>query len=359
MARHERIRRWKKRFYQSGSRPCQPEGSTDMSTRAIEHPNDETLAQSLRNLRTIVAIAETGSLTAAGARLGYSQATVSIHLAATEAALGVTLFRRHGRGVVATDAGRSLLQHAKTLFEAYAALRDDVLHTARHKLTFGAVESATSRCIVPLLKTYERDNPELDLTIRIESSIELCKLVESGALDIAIVSAQRGLGRFAKFVPLYEQELVVLAPAKHRLAQHRLIDLHDLHGERVILGDDRCCYRAFVESLFAQSEADVSLRVGFGNMSTVLASVSAGLGLSIVPRDVVAPPPVRTVTLRFRERHAVPIGVALRMDAPPSARRLATQISRSFISHRQRASAARDRQPRPSDRRPSATAVHL
>jgi LysR family transcriptional regulator, regulator of the ytmI operon len=307
--------------------------------RAIEIPDDETFALSLRNLRTIVAIAEAGSLTAAGVRLGYAQATVSMHLAAAESALGVTLFRRHGRGVVATDAGRSVLQHTTTLFEAYAALRDDALHTARHKLTFGAIESAARRCLVPFLKTYERDNPELELKIRIEPCIEMCRLLETGVLDIAIVSAQRGLRRYAKFTPLYEQELVLLAPSHHRLAARRNIDLQDLIGEQLILGDERCSYRSFVEALISRADIDVALRVDRGSLSTILASVAAGLGLSIVPRDMVDPAPTGTVILRFRERQSITIGVALRMDAPPSARRLAAQLARSFIRHRQRKTA--------------------
>jgi DNA-binding transcriptional LysR family regulator len=302
-------------------------------------PDDDTLALSLRNLRTIVAIAEAGSLTAAGVRLGYAQATVSMQLAAAEAALGVTLFRRHGRGVAATDAGRSVLQHVTTLFEAYAALRDDAQHTARHKLTFGAIESTTSRFLVPFLKNYERSNPELELTIRIDPSIELCRLLENGTLDIALVSEQRGLARFAKFTPLYEQELVLLAPSGHRLAGRRSIEVSDLTGEQIVLADQRCCYRRFVEALFARAEVDVSLRVGMGTLSTILASVAAGLGLSIVPRDMTDPAPAGTTTLRFRERQSMTIGVAIRTDAPPSARRLAAQITRSVVRSRQRKTA--------------------
>jgi len=306
-----------------------------MTMQAIDIPDDETIALSLRNLRTVVAIADAGSLTAAGARLGYAQATMSMHLAAAESALGVALFRRHGRGVVPTDAGRSVLQHATKLFEAYAALRDDALSTARHKLTLGACESATTRYIIPFIKSYERDNPELELTVRIEPCVEMCGLLERGVLDIAIVSEQRGITSYAKFTPLYEQELVLIAPARHRLAKQKSVEFHDLLGEQILLGDQRCGIRPFVEALLARADIDVTLRVGMGNMSTILPSVAAGLGSSIVPRNMVDPAPAGTVAVRFRERPAVTMGLALRMDAPPSARRLAAQISRTFVRSRQ------------------------
>jgi DNA-binding transcriptional LysR family regulator len=172
--------------------------------QSIELPNDEAIGLSLRNLRTIVAIAGEGSLTAAGARLGYAQTTVSMHLAAAESSLGVSLFRRNGRGVVATEAGRSVLRHATALFGTLADLRSDASHTPRHKLTIGATEAAASPHIVAFFKRYELDNPDVELAIRIEPYIDLCEHIERGTLDIAIVPAQGGL-RVAKFIALYDQ----------------------------------------------------------------------------------------------------------------------------------------------------------
>lgn len=172
--------------------------------QSIELPNDEAIGLSLRNLRTVVAIAGEGSLTAAGARLCYAQTTVSMHLAAAESSLGVSLFRRNGRGVVATEAGRSVLRHATTLFSALADLRSDASHAPRHKLTIGATEPAADPHIVAFFKRYELDNPDVELEIRIEPYFELCEHIEHGTLDIAIVSAERGL-RGAKFIAFYDQ----------------------------------------------------------------------------------------------------------------------------------------------------------
>jgi DNA-binding transcriptional LysR family regulator len=295
----------------------------------IELPNDEAIGLSLRNLRTIVAIAGEGSLTAAGARLGYAQATVSMHLAAAESSLGVSLFRRNGRGVVATEAGRSVLRHATTLFGALADLRSDALHTPRHKLTIGATEAAAGPHILAFFKRYELDNPDVELAIRIEPCIELYEHIEHSTLDIAIVAAQRGL-RGAKFIALYDQELVLLAPAGHRLARERCVTLRDLAGERIVLADQRCEYRRFIEATFAEANVDVSFRTGIGNVSTLPSSVAPALGVCIVPREMVDPGPSATTVVRFRDRLSVKMGVVLRTDAPPPARRLAAQMSRTL-----------------------------
>jgi LysR family transcriptional regulator, regulator of the ytmI operon len=302
--------------------------------QGIELPDDSAIALSLRNLRTIVAIAEEGSLTAAGARLGYAQATVSMHLAAAESSLGVSLFRRNGRGVVATDAGHSVLRHATTLFGTLADLRSDASHTSRHKLTIGATEPAASRHLLTFFKRYEHDNPDVELAIRIEPCIELLEQIERGAFDIAILSANRAKTHGIKFTALYDEELVLLAPSGHRLTGERSVTLQDLAGERLVLADERCGYRLFIETLLAEANIDVNIRTGIGNITTMPSSVAAALGVSIVPREMVTPAPSGTIAVRFRDRLSVKMGVALRTDAPAPARRLAAQMSRDLARGR-------------------------
>jgi DNA-binding transcriptional LysR family regulator len=296
--------------------------------QGIELPDDSAIAVSFRNLRTIVAIAEEGSLTAAGARLGYAQATVSMHLAAAESSLGVSLFRRNGRGVVATEAGHSVLRHATTLFGALADLRNDASHTARQNLTIGATEPAASRRLLAFFKRYEHGNPDVELAIRIAPCLELLEQIERGAIDIAIVSASHLTTRGTKFTAVYDEELALLAPTGHRLARERSVTLQDLAGENIVLADERCGYRRFVEAALAEANVDVSIRGGIGNITTMPSSVAAALGLSIVPREMVNPAPSGTVAVRFRGRLFVKMGVALRTDAPAPARRLAAQMSR-------------------------------
>src|ERR1700677_2189357 len=138
--------------FASGVEPLRAGMVSYIPMQGIELPDDSAIELSLRNLRTIVASAEEGSLTAAGARLGYCQARVSIHLGAAESTLGVSLFRRNGRGVVATEAGNSVLRHATTVFSALADLRSDASHTPRHKLTIGATEPAASRRLLTFFK---------------------------------------------------------------------------------------------------------------------------------------------------------------------------------------------------------------
>jgi DNA-binding transcriptional LysR family regulator len=302
--------------------------------QGIELPDDSAIALSFRNLRTIVAIAEEGSLTAAGARLGYAQATVSMHLAAAESSLGVSLFRRNGRGVVATEAGHSVLRHATTLFGALADLRSDASHTARHKLTIGATEPAASRRLLTFFKHYEHANPDVELAIRIEPCIELYEQIERGAFDLAIVTATNGAARGVKFTALYDEELVLLAPSAHRLAKERSVKLQDLAGEQIVFADERCGYRRFAEAALAEANVDVSIRTGIGNITTMPSSVAATLGVSIVPREMVNPAPSGTIAVRFRDRLFVKMGVALRTDAPPPARRLAAQMSRALARGR-------------------------
>jgi DNA-binding transcriptional LysR family regulator len=127
----------------------------------------------------------------------------------------------------------------------------------------------------------------------------------------------------------------LLAPSGHRLAEERTVNLQDLAGERVVLADERCGYRPFIEACLAEANVDVSIRTGIGSISTMPSSVAAGLGVSIVPREMVNPAPNGTIAVRFRDRLSVKMGVALRTDAPAPARRLAAQMSRVLARGRQ------------------------
>lgn len=303
----------------------------NMVGRAIELPDSAALEISLRDLRSVAAIAQEGSLTAAAARLGFSQGTVSAHLAAAEAALGVALFHRNGRGVVPTDAGRSVLRHASVLFATLGSLRKEARGTPRPTFTIGACEPAASRRIIPFIRSVERDGSELEVTLRVGTSAEVHELVERGEVEVGVTGTRPRASQVTKFTRMYDQELVLLVPERHRLASARRADLLELAGERLLVGDDTCLYRRIVEQTLRRADVDVALRARVGAIATLPLAVASGLGIAIVPSELVNPPPRRTVIVPLREPILFTIGVLLRSDATERARRIAAEI-RSYLA---------------------------
>ncbi|MGD1066116.1 MAG: LysR family transcriptional regulator [Vulcanimicrobiaceae bacterium] len=281
---------------------------------------------SLRDLRTIGVIAREGSLTAAGTRLGFSQATISGHLASAEAALGVTLFRRHGRGVELTAAGRAVVRHAENVFATLTALRADARSAQVPSVTIGASEPAASRRVVPFIRSADRRVPGRELHLRVAVASDLNALVERGELEVAVTSPRRELSRGTEFTPLYEQELVLLVPERHRLAGAREADLGDLHDDRLLVGEDTCIYRCVIQETIAAADVEVALRARIGALTTLPHGVAGGLGIAILPRELVEPPPAQTVVVPLRTPIRLTIGVLVRTDASDAARAVAEEL---------------------------------
>lgn len=139
-------------------------------------------------LKSFHAAAETGSLTAAGERLTISQSAVSRQIASLEDHLGVSLFQRHARGLVLTDAGHAL--HRSTLDMdaaariATSALRDQH-ETPQGDLIVTAPVAFGSTWLVPRLQSFLDDYPDITLDLRLDDrEYDLLKLEAECALRL-------------------------------------------------------------------------------------------------------------------------------------------------------------------------------
>jgi DNA-binding transcriptional LysR family regulator len=139
-------------------------------------------------LRSFHAAAEAGSLTSAGDRLGISQSAVSRQIAALEETLGVSLFQRHARGLVLTDAGhtlfRSTMDMAQAAQSANTALRDQQ-ETPQGELIVSAPVAFGSTWLVPRLGGFVKKHPDLHLDLRLEDrEYDLLKLEAECAIRL-------------------------------------------------------------------------------------------------------------------------------------------------------------------------------
>ena len=140
-------------------------------------------------LKSFHAAAEAGSLTAAGERLGISQSAVSRQISALEEQLGVSLFQRHARGLVLTDAGhtlhRSTMDMASAAQSANAALRDQQ-DVAQGDLVVTAPVAFGSTWLVPRLGNFINDNPGMRVDLRLDDSesYDLLKLEAECAIRL-------------------------------------------------------------------------------------------------------------------------------------------------------------------------------
>ncbi|MBB3192366.1 LysR substrate-binding domain-containing protein [Halomonas cerina] len=145
----------------------------------------------LNLLRTLVTIADTGTVTGAAQRLAYTQSTVSMQLHRLETALGMRLHEREGRRLRFTPEGERLLGHARRLLalndEAWSDMQES---TVSGDLSLGIPEDYAS--LLPSVFSYFHQlYPAVRLQVHCDTSAALVRRVREGELDLALVTRQR------------------------------------------------------------------------------------------------------------------------------------------------------------------------
>jgi DNA-binding transcriptional LysR family regulator len=166
-----------------------------------------------RQVRYFVKIADLKSLSKAANSLDLTQSGLSRQLATLEAYLGKPLFSRTGRGVELTDAGKLLLESAKSGY----ALIDGALETVREKegVTQGNVRLATVHTLsyyftADVLSTFVGARPHVNLSLMGRSSPGVVELVESGKADIGFVYDSAVASADLTSIPLFEDEMCLI-----------------------------------------------------------------------------------------------------------------------------------------------------
>ncbi|MGH7124143.1 MAG: LysR family transcriptional regulator [Stellaceae bacterium] len=240
------------------------------------------------DLAVFAAAAKAGGITKAAAMLHTVQSNVTQRIRRLEAELGVPLFHRHSRGVTLTGAGTQLLPYAerigRLLHEAKQAAADGP--TPRGRIVIGALESATAVRLPPVLAAYGAACPEVDIEIDTGTTAALVDAVLARRLEAAFVAGGVNHPELLA-IPLIVEELVmVTAPWA--------ADLDGLAGAagmdplKLIVFRPGCSYRTRLEALLAERGITNARRLEFGTLDGIIGCVGAGIGVTLLPRIVVA-----------------------------------------------------------------------
>ena len=170
----------------------------------------------LRALRTVAAVARSGSLSRAAAALGMAQSAASRHVAEVEAVLGGALFHRTGRGVTPTE----LAAEAMPRLLALLADADTLTQSLRERsgapggpVTLGLVPSLSGRLASALWARLAQQQPRLQLNVREGYSGDLETALAEGRVDLAVINRYRARGA-NRYRALFDTPLCVVGRAK-------------------------------------------------------------------------------------------------------------------------------------------------
>jgi LysR family transcriptional regulator, hca operon transcriptional activator len=278
----------------------------------------------LRHLRYFVAVAEAGSLTVAAEHtLHTSQPSLSRQIRDLEAELGARLLTRRARGIELTPAGRTLLDHARSLLsqvEAAAQATRRVAHPAKPCFTIGFLTGHELTWMPEALQILRDELPNIDVMISSQSSPQLADGLSKGKIDAAFLRREKGVPGLA-FRLLVKEPLTVILPSDHRLAALKAISPKDLAGEPFVsVSHTAPVLRAVIDDYLKRSgisikpahEADhvtmgISLIVSTQGLGLLPAYAQNFLPSSVTSRPLKGDPPTVDLVLGYRKSNPSPI----------------------------------------------------
>ena len=190
----------------------------------MQKPNSTFPDIDLRYLRTFLALAQVGSFSETGRRIGLSQPAVSRHVRAVEDALGLQLVDRRGRRAVLTPAGQILRERLATLMreaESLPRVIGDLADGVQGDVRIGATITAANAILPALLGEYRRTYPNVRLALQPGSSASALESLGRGDIDLALIGSATIPTQASLVAEIPDQVLLVVAP-EHPLAGRRV-----------------------------------------------------------------------------------------------------------------------------------------
>lgn len=234
-----------------------------------------------RYLQSFVTVVESGSFAQAARRLDLTATAVAARVKALEATLGLSLVKRAGRSVRATEAGMRILDKSRALLRDardLAALAGD--DAPLGELRLGVFVSAMTSVLPPVLKRVYARYPSLSVFVMPGASVELCRRVGMGDLDAAIVvEPQFAIAKTCAWQAIMEEPLVVVAPARHAGR-----DPHELLRTQPFIRYDRSVLGGQLADRYLRDHGIVpQQRLEMDSLLGVAALVGEGLGVALLP----------------------------------------------------------------------------
>jgi DNA-binding transcriptional LysR family regulator len=228
-------------------------------------------------LRTFVAIADTGSFTRAAEIVHKTQSAVSMQMKRLEERVGRAIFERDGRQSKLTEEGERLLDYARRIVrlnaECIASFNDQEL-TGRVRL--GLPDDYADRYLPEILARFARSNPRAEVTVMCEPTPHLMDRVQNGDLDLAIITHvdRRGPSEIVR-----AEQLLWVTSARHAVHEEALIPL--------ALGRPTCDWRQSATEALERADRPFRILYVSWHSTAVGAAVVAGLAVSVLPESAV------------------------------------------------------------------------
>lgn len=262
----------------------------------------------LRHLRAFRVVARTRSFTKAAAELHYAQSTVTEQVQALESELGTQLFERGGRKLELTTTGSRLVDYADRVLllveEARSAVRDDPDEPSG-EFSVGALETLCAHRLPSVLAEYCNRWPNVRVSVREGNRGQLYGAVRRGDLDVSLTFGDPPADEALSSTSLGHDQLMVVTPPAHRLADRETVRMMDLPGEPFLATEQGCGFREmFDRAVNGLGTNGPTVVAEATSLAALCSCVASGMGCALLPEIAIS------AQLSRGEVAAIPLGDA-------------------------------------------------
>lgn len=243
----------------------------------------------LKQLKTFILVAETGSLSKASDRLRLAQPSLSRHIRMLEATVGVPLFARTGRGMQLTEGGQLLLRRVTGIVHQLESSLDEVrsaVSAPRGAVAFGMMPTVSYFLAARVIERAAHDLPGVSLRVVEGYAGHLIDWLHRGEIDATLLYGP-ATDIHARTETLAFEELVLVEPASSPRAAGETVPLKDLGRVALVLPSRPHGLRAVVEQAARKAGTELNIAFEADSFHVLKELVETGLGATILPLSAI------------------------------------------------------------------------
>ena len=241
-------------------------------------------------LQAFIEVARKESFSLASETLFITQPAISKRIAGLEEDLGTKLFNRISRKVTLTDAGKKLLPKAKLLVDELNDMRryaTSLSDEIKGELLIGTSHHVSMHRLPPILKEYRQQYSDVHLDITFGESDVMCKLVERGDIELAIVTLPKTLPDSLEKQVLWVDSLHLVVGPDHPLLKQATVSLEQLADFPCVLPAETTETYQVIHRELERRDLKLNVQMTNNNLDTLKMLVGAGFGWTLIPHTLI------------------------------------------------------------------------
>lgn len=230
-------------------------------------------------------VAKYENMSRAAEELHITQPALSKSISLLEESLGISLFNRNGRSIQLNRYGRFFLKRAELILKEYEQAKEDLsslVAPGKGEVSIGFMHTLGLEVIPSLMTKVKNVYPNMKFQLTQSNSGVLVKKIELGELDLCLVSSFE-TGKDIIWEKLWEEELFLIVPNVHPLADRNQVKLYEFANEPFISIKKGNSLRKSVDELYKKEGFQLNVAFEGEEVHTLAGLVESGLGVSLIP----------------------------------------------------------------------------